>query len=106
MNRAERRKAERDARVEEIEAMKKKKREDASKQKLIDETRAFDVDMLMTCFALAEHQLHGFGKKRISKSIAKVTELMVDILNDRATLDEYKEELASDAKVLLEARVS
>lgn len=106
MGRAERRKASREERMYEIAAMKNKKMGETIKQRAVDETRAFDIDMLMTCFALSERRLYRFGRKRISKSVNKVAELMNDILTGRATLDDYKKELESDAKVSLVARTN
>lgn len=63
------------------------------KQAIQTETSNFDVDMLMTCFALAQRRLYGFGKTRIQRSWDCIEDLMDDILNDNATLDDYKKEL-------------
>ena len=71
----------------------------------IRDVRNFDIDMLMTCFALSERRLYRFGRNRIAKSIGMVSKLMDDICSGKATLDDYKKELEEDAKVILKARV-
>lgn len=71
----------------------------------IKDVRNFDIDMLMTCFALSERRLYRFGKKRIARSIGMVTALMDDIISGKATLEDYKNELEKDAKVILRAKV-
>ncbi len=69
----------------------------------IKDIRNFDIDMLMTCFALSERRLYRFGRKRIARSIRMVSMLMDDIMTGKATLEDYKKELESDAKVILVA---
>lgn len=88
MGRAERRLAE-----------KRDKKTSKDVKRAVNATRNFDVDALMTCFALAEHKLYGFGRKRITKSIVYINDLMDDILTDKATIDDYKRELEEKAKV-------
>lgn len=70
-----------------------REKENSYYQKKSFKTSNFDVEALMTCFALAEHRLYGFGKKRIKRSWSCIEALMDDILNDNATLDDYKKEL-------------
>lgn len=67
----------------------------------IREVRSFDIDMLMTCFALSERRLYRFGRKRIARSVGMVSILMDDIMTGKATLEDYKKELETDAKVIL-----
>ena len=71
----------------------------------VKDVRNFDIHMLMTCFALSERRLYRFGKKRIARSVNKVSELMDDIISGKATLEDYKKELERDAKVILRAKV-
>ena len=71
----------------------------------IRDVRSFDIDMLMTCFALSERRLYRFGRKRIARSIGMVSALMDDIMSGKATLEDYKNELERDAKVILRAKV-
>jgi len=93
MGRAERRLAE-----------KREKKTNKDIKRAVNATRNFDVDALMTCFALAEHKVHGFGRKRISKTISAVCEMMDDILTDKATIEDYKKILEEKAKVRLSFR--
>ena len=71
----------------------------------IRDVRSFDIDMLMTCFALSERRLYRFGRKRIARSIGMVSALMDDVMSGKATLEDYKNELERDAKVILRAKV-
>lgn len=93
MGRAERRLAE-----------KREKKTNKDVKRAVNATRDFDIDILMTCFALAEHKMHGFGRKRISKTINCVCEMMDDILTDKATIEDYKKILEEKAKVRLSFR--
>ena len=70
-------------------------------QKIKNDTRQQDIDFLMTCFALAEHKVHGFGRKRITKTVEYVCSLMDDILTDKATVEDYKRILEEKARVKL-----
>lgn len=101
MGRAERRMIERRNRIEnrkgkiplsysEIQAIKK----EAS-----DSTSQYNVEALMTCFALAEHRLYGFGRKRIMRSLQYIDGLMGDIINDQATMYDYMEQLENETGV-------
>lgn len=101
MGRAERRKASREERQNELLQMKSKAYARNVEQKIKNETRQQDIDFLMTCFALAEHRIHGFGRKRITKTVEYVCSLMDDILEDKATIDDYKRILEEKAKVRL-----
>ena len=103
MGRAERRKLERRNRIErkkdtpnmtyqEIGAMKEKIRNDISH---------YNVEALMTCFALAEHRLYGFGYKRMMRSLNYIDKLMGDIMNDTATMEDYKKELEEETGVII-----
>lgn len=101
MNRAERRKAERNNNnkismtIEELNSIK---------EHISDETSIASVDILMTCFALAEHRMHGFGKKRIKKSIDYIDELIEGIVNGESTIEDYKKELKEETDVTIVAR--
>lgn len=71
------------------------------KEKISAEAAKYDTEFLMTCFALAEHRLYGFGQKRILKSLKYIDELMGDILNNKATIEEYKDLLEKEAGVAI-----
>lgn len=101
MNRAERRKAERNNKNkisltrEELNSIK---------EHISDEASIASVDILMTCFALAEHRMYGFGKKRIKKSIDYIDELVEGIVNGDCTIEDYKKELKDEADVTIVPR--
>jgi hypothetical protein len=61
----------------------------------------YDTEMLMTCFALAERRLLGFGKKRILRSLRYIDGLMDGILDGTATIEDYKKELENEAHVAI-----
>ena len=88
MGRAERRLAE-----------KRERKTSTDVKRAVTNTRNFDIEALMVCFALTEHRLHGFGRKRLTQTINYVSELMDDILKDRATIDDYKRILEEKAKI-------
>lgn len=103
MGRAERRRMERRNRIEtkkntpnmtyqELGEMKDKIRKDIS---------GYNVESLMTCFALAEHRLYGFGQKRIMRSLQYIDELMGYIMDDSATMEDFKKELEDETGVIV-----
>ena len=101
MGRAERRKMERKNRIEE-----RKGRMSRSELKKIeavarDEVSKYNVEALMTCFALAEHRLYKFGRKRCLRSLQYIDELMGAINNDEATIEDYKKELESEIELTI-----
>lgn len=104
MGRKERRYLERKNRIEERKGKLLLSRDDISKirQEESLKTSTFDVEMLMTCFALSEHQVHGFGVKRIQKTLQRLDELAGDILNERITYQEVKEELERTVHLKIE----
>lgn len=69
------------------------------KNQVSDDVSQYSVEALMTCFALAEHRLYGFGKKRIFRSLQYIDELMGTIIRDEATMETYKEELEKETGV-------
>lgn len=56
----------------------------------------------MTCYALAEHRLYGFGATRATRTLKYVDDLMGDILEDRTTLEQLKKELKEEVGILIE----
>lgn len=101
MGRAERRRAERKSRIEsrknqvsmtyqELGEMKEEIMTDASK---------LNVEALMTCFALAERRLYGFGPKRVLRSLQYIDDLMGDILNGEATIRDYQKQLEEELSI-------
>lgn len=103
MGRAERRRAERRERIESKKGKISLSKADVKKIKRdISETVSiYSVEALMTCFALAEHRLYGFGSKRILRSLGYIDGLMGAIIDDEATIEEYKRELEEEAGVAI-----
>lgn len=71
MGRKERRAMERRNRIEERKGKILISKDDLAdmKQRITKDASAYSVESLMTCFALAEHRKHGFGAKRIARSL-------------------------------------
>lgn len=63
----------------------------------------YDVEALMTCFALAEHCLYGFGAKRIARSLQYIDGLMDDVIRGKATIEDYKKELEDETGVSIKS---
>lgn len=104
MGRAERRKQERANRIESRKGkiLISKERLSEEKRKLIDEANKHDVEVLMTCMALAEHRLYGFGKKRVLRSLQYIDDLMGGILDDSHTVEDYKRELEEEVGIRID----
>ena len=105
MGRAERRRQERQ---EKLEARRGNLLPRMSKEELAVmrertsyETSKNNVEMLMTCFALAEHRLYKFGHKRIVRSLRYIEQLMEYINNDKATIEDYKKELEAETGIII-----
>lgn len=103
MGRAERRRSER---INRINSRKDKllidKKDLADmRSDIVDTVGKYDVEALMTCFALAEHRLFGFGMTRIIRSLEYVDELMGDVLKGAKSIDEYKQELTDETGVAI-----
>lgn len=97
MGRRERRVAERIERAESRKGKKLMSKEDLSK--FSDEVSKYNVETLMTCFALVLHRDFGFGKTRIFRLLSGVDELMGGILDGSVTIGEYKQQLEDEAGV-------
>ena len=68
---------------------------------IVDTVAKYDVEAMMTCFALAEHRLYGFGSTRIMRSLQYIDELMGNVLRGSKTIDEYKQELIDETGVAI-----
>lgn len=104
MGRAERRRRERMERIENKKNEVVLTRQDIAKMKsdISQRVSAFSTESLMTCFALAEHRLHGHGYKRILKTINYVDELMNDILTGDALMEDYTKQLEEETGVVIQ----
>lgn len=103
MGRAERRRTERRNRIEQKKNTPNMTYQElgAMKEKIRNDISHYNVEALMTCFALAEHRLYGFGYKRMMRSLNYIDELMGNIMNDTATMEDYKKELEEETGVII-----
>lgn len=97
MGRRERRYAERQQRIEERKGKMLLSKDEV--QEIANDVRKVNVEDLMTCFALAEHRLYGFGKKRILRTLQYVDELMEPIISGECTMDDYKKMVEEEVNV-------
>lgn len=98
MNRAERRKMEKEHRADiSRNTVKVDRREiKAREEKLKDDLGTYYVETLMTCLAVAEHRMHGFGKKRILKTLQCIDDIMGEINSGNSTIDDLRQELLDE----------
>lgn len=103
MGRAEQRKLERRNRIEGRKGKVLMTKQDIAKMKEeISKTASeYNAESLMTCFALTEHRLYGFGQKRILRTLSYIDELMGSIVDGTATIDDYKKELEEKGNVVI-----
>lgn len=108
MGREEKRKMERAAR---LEAKKKKpitgkntitltldELEEIKKQERIM-TQNDMIMFFMSTLPLAEHRVHGFGKKRAIKTMKYVNVLMEGIIQGEKTIEDYRKECEEEVKI-------
>lgn len=103
MGRAERRQRDRKHRIE-----TRKGKFLLSHQELNDiieyerlDMRKYTVESLMSCFALAEYRLYDADEDKIRELITFIDGLMEDILDEKATMDQYLDELEEGAGVII-----
>ena len=103
MGRAERRQLERRNRIEDRKNKILMTRADINriKQEISTVASEYNVENLMTCFALAEHRLYGFGQKRILRTLQYIDELMGPIAEETASVEDYKKELEKECNVVI-----
>lgn len=103
MGRAERRRAERAARIEDRKDQVILTRHELGEMRdeLWDMAVKNDTEALMTCFALAERRLYGFGPKRILRSLQYIDELMGGITSGSATIADYKKQLEEELSIVV-----
>ena len=68
---------------------------------IVDTVGKYDVEVMMTCFALAEHRLFGFGGTRIMRSLEYIDELMGNVLSGFKTIEDYKQELIDETGIAI-----
>lgn len=103
MGRAERRKLERRNRIDDRKGKILLGRDEINrlKEEIAAEASEYNVENLMTCFALAEHRLYGFGQKRILRTLQYIDELMGPISDGAKTIEDYKKELEEEGNVVI-----
>lgn len=103
MGRVERRKAERYKRIERSKEEITMTRQELAemRDKLSQNVLNYNVEALMTCFALAEHRLYGFGKTRILRSLQYIDDLMGEVNDGKASIEDFKRELEEETNVMI-----
>lgn len=99
MGRAERRKIERTERIENRKNKLLVTRKDLKDMRM--SVSRDNAKVLMACFALAEHRLYGYGRKRCIRTLNYVDEMMGDILDGTSSFDDYVNELRDDVGVVI-----
>lgn len=104
MGRAERRRAERQERLEFNKNKVVMTKQDIAQMKndIFDDVSKYNVSALMTCFALAERRLYGYGQTRILRTLQYIDQLMGDISNGNKTMEDYKRILKEETGVVIE----
>lgn len=105
MGRAEKRRMDRANRIEDRKTKQLIGRDELleMRQKECDRTSENTTELLMTCFALAEHRLHGFGKQRLLKSLTYVDELMGQYVEGKVSVEELKQQLKDETGIVIKA---
>lgn len=103
MGRAERRRAERCERIENRKGKILVSREDfgKTKQEITNVVSHYNTEALMTCFALAQHRLFGFGSKRILRTLEYIDTLMGEVNSDHVTVEDLKEQLSDETGIAI-----
>lgn len=103
MGRAERRKAERRLRIDSRKDKILISRKDLNEMRrdIADNISEYSVGALLTCFALTERKLYGFGSKRIMRTLEHVDELFGKIINGEVTMDEYAQKLEDEVGIAI-----
>lgn len=106
MGRAERRRMERNNRLEnrKDKVLMSQKEVNNLKRRIIEDVADFKVETMMTCFALALHRVFGFGPKRILRLLQYIDDLMGAINTGEKTIDDYRKELEEEAKVIVSCK--
>lgn len=103
MGRAERRAAERAKRIQNNKESIKMTRQDIRNMEdgIIQKTINLNADILMTCFALVLHDVYGFGRTRILKTLGAVDGMFGKVLDDELTMEDMKKRLEEETGVVL-----
>lgn len=98
MGRAERRKAERRNRIASNKDSVRMTRDDIRRveERAQEGLTAYSTEALLTCFALANRRLYKHGVTRTMRTLNYIDELMGAVINDEATIEDYKKELEDE----------
>lgn len=103
MGRAEKRLSERKERIESRRNKILISKEELSNMRDRDIKIAlnYNVEALFTCFGLAQHELYGFGEKRIARTLEYIDSLMGQVNDDKITIEDLKSELLDKTGILI-----
>ena len=93
MNRAERRRLEKQNRARGIKKM--------IVDEIVQETENQRVEAMLTCFALAMHEEFGFGKKRCLKALERVDSYMGIWVKDQESLKMLKQKVKDEIGIII-----
>ncbi|MCD8398135.1 MAG: hypothetical protein LUD12_13320 [Lachnospiraceae bacterium] len=79
-------------RPDEIKKIRDKGEEDA---------RRFDIDALLTSFAITMHDQYGFGQKRIMRALGYVDDMYTKIYQEELDITELKKRLREETGVII-----
>lgn len=104
MGRAEKRAKERNARLTERKdkILLSRKELGLWKASVEQRTADYNVEALMTCFAMALHQEHMYSQEEIMEIFYKIDDLMGAVINEEKTIEDYKAEMR-DAGIIVQA---
>ena len=66
------------------------------KQRYAEDYNKFTIEQIYICMILAERRLWKFGEERLLRTLHTVDDLMGDIYNGNATIDDYIAELKKE----------
>lgn len=101
MGRAERRKAERQNRIEDKKGKIYLRPSDiaAMKRDISKRAAEFDVEALLTCFAQVLHDQYGFGPTRLMRALKQVDDTFGKVLNDELSVGEMQQRLQDETGI-------
>lgn len=105
MGRAERRRSERRARIDDRKNKILVTREELNKikEEISYKMSGYSTENLMICFALALSR-HGFDEDDIAECLEYIDHLMDDIVTDKHTLEDYAKELEDTTGIVIKCK--
>lgn len=93
MNRAERRRLEKQNRARGIKKM--------IVDDIVQETENQRVEAMLTCFVLAMHEEYGFGKERCLRALRRVDSYMCTWVKDQESLKLLKQKVKDEIGIII-----